>query len=467
MKFTGFLHLQKCLYPIEYHIMSRKLTTEQFVKNAIGVHGHKYCYSKSKYCNSRTKLTITCNEHGDFQQTPGNHCQGVGCPKCHGTPKSTTSEFIEKSRKIHGDKFIYDKVDYTHAHNKITITCHKHGDFQQTPNNHLNGAGCMKCCHELVSERFCSNTADFIEKAREAHADLYDYHKTDYSRSRSVVIIVCKKHGEFTQNPHDHLRGNGCWKCGLDTSAKKRSVTLEEFITKSTKKHRNKYDYSRITNIDNTQTKVEIICQKHGVFEQLVKTHLRGNGCKKCAGTETYTTPEYIKKAKKVHGEKYNYTKTNYEKQNKKLIITCRKHGDFIQLASGHLSGAGCPICRESRAEKKARLYLTSLNIKHKQQHRFSKCRNKRPLPFDFIVFYNNRLHAIECQGRQHYEPVKFSTNMTKEQAQNNFEITQGNDNIKREWCLKHDIPLLEIPYFKSPEPLIAEFMKIGAKCEY
>lgn len=195
--------------------------------------------------------------------------------------------------------------------------------------------------------------------------------------------------------------------------------------------------------------------------------HCKGQGCPRCGGTGTYKTTEYIEKAKKVHGNKYDYTKTNYEKQNKKLTITCRKHGDFIQLASNHLTGAGCPVCKESRAEKRTRLHLASLNIKYKQQHRFSKCRNKYPLPFDFIVFHNNRLHAIECQGRQHYEPVMFSTNTTKEQSQTNYEITQGHDKIKREWCLQHDIPLLEIPYFKSPEPLIVKFLKIGAKCEH
>lgn len=309
--------------------MSRKLTTEEFIKNAINVHGEKYSYSKSEYCNNHTKLIIICKQHGEFQQTPANHCQGVGCPKCYGTPKSTTSEFIDKSRKIHGDKFLYDKVDYTDAHKKVTITCLKHGDFQQKPNNHLNGVGCIKC-----------------------------------------------------------------------------------------------------------------------------------------AGLNPYSTSEFIEKSKSVHGKKYDYFDTKYERFHAKVTITCRKHGAFRQKPSDHLAGCGCPKCNESHMERDVRLYLTSTNIQYKQEHKFSSCKNKRPLPFDFVAFHNKKLHAIECQGIQHYELTFFSKNMTKEQAQRSFEIMQLNDKIKREWCLKHDIPLLEIPYYKSPEPMITEFLKIGASCD-
>ena len=121
----------------------------------------------------------------------------------------------------------------------------------------------------------------FIEEANIKHNFKYDYSKTQYVNKRDKVCIICPIHGEFWQEASSHLKGCGCPKCAKESSQKKQSLTTEEFIEKAKKIHKNKYDYSK-TEYINSRTKVCIICPIHGEFWQIPNDHLRGRGCKKC-----------------------------------------------------------------------------------------------------------------------------------------------------------------------------------------
>ena len=114
------------------------MTTEEFIKKAKEIHGNKYDYSKVEYKNTSTKVCIICPEHGEFWQTPNHHLQGHGCPKCKNEKirKRHTHNitiFIEKARKVHGDKYDYSKAEYINASTKVCIICPEHGEFWQTP----------------------------------------------------------------------------------------------------------------------------------------------------------------------------------------------------------------------------------------------------------------------------------------------------------------------------------------------
>lgn len=124
-----------------------------------------------------------------------------------------TDTFINKSRKVHGDKYDYSKVEYINAHTKVGILCPEHGEFWQTPNKHLSGQGCPKCGAKRRSDSSRFTTKDFIEKARQVHKCKYDYSKVEYKDSNSKVCIICPKHGEFWQVANNHLQGQGCPKC--------------------------------------------------------------------------------------------------------------------------------------------------------------------------------------------------------------------------------------------------------------
>jgi len=122
-----------------------KMNENEFIEKAKLIHGDKYEYSKVYYINNRTKVKIICPIHGVFEQTPYNHLRGDMCSACFGNKRLTTLEFIEKAKLIHGNKYDYSKVEYKNNSTKIKITCPIHGEFEQTPNGHLNKNGCPIC----------------------------------------------------------------------------------------------------------------------------------------------------------------------------------------------------------------------------------------------------------------------------------------------------------------------------------
>ena len=230
--------------------MSKKLTTEDFIKKAREIHGDRYDYSKVKYVNYKTKVEIICPEHGEFYMTPNNHLQKHGCPTCktwivqkhHKKDKNT---FVKECDNIFNNKYNYEYFEYIKSSVKGKVICPEHGEFWITPNNHLRGYGCPVCGG---SKR--SNTNEFVEKSKKIHGDRYDYSKVEYVNNKTKVCIVCPEHGDFWQKPCSHLNGQGCPKC----SGVKR-LTTEEFINKAMEIHGDRYDYSKVEYVNN-HTKV-------------------------------------------------------------------------------------------------------------------------------------------------------------------------------------------------------------------
>ena len=122
-----------------------KLTKQMFIDKSINTHGIKYDYSQVEYSNNRIKVKILCREHGIFEQSPNNHIKGQGCPTCSNRNKVTNTIFIVKANKIHGDKYDYTNINYINSQTNINFLCTEHGIFQQTPQNHLKGNQCYKC----------------------------------------------------------------------------------------------------------------------------------------------------------------------------------------------------------------------------------------------------------------------------------------------------------------------------------
>ena len=337
--------------------MAPRKTTEQFISDAKRVHGDKYDYSKVIYVKNNIKVAITCKEHGVFEQEPGSHLKGNGCSKCSGTYSCSTEEWIEKAKKVHGNTYDYSKVVYNGAFAKVHIICKEHGTFQQTASAHLNGQRCSKC-----AKCYRPTTEDWIEKAREVHSHKYDYSKVEYKTNKIKVTIICNEHGEFTQEPGSHLKGYGCKKCvGCY------NYTTQEWIEKAKEVHGDTYDYSKVE-YKNAFVKVFITCKEHGKFQQVPNTHLQGYGCSKCSRKSSYTTEEWVAKAKEAHRDTYDYSKVEYKTNKVKVCIVCKKHGLFYQTPNSHLNGKnGCPTCSKASFSKIQIEWLNSIssNIKH------------------------------------------------------------------------------------------------------
>jgi len=219
---------------IEKSSQSRRSNVQEFIKKAIAKHGDFYDYGKVKYVNVYTPVIITCEKHGDFEKIPHDHLNGGGCRKCRyekssQLQRSNNQEFIQKAIDTHGDKYDYSKVEYLNCDKNVIIVCKYHGDFCQTPYNHLKGSGCNDCSIKKNSQSRRSNTQEFIKKAIAKHGELYDYGKVKYGKNNEEpVIIVCKDHGEFKTRPYAHLGGTGCPKCNESKGENKISKILEQ-----------------------------------------------------------------------------------------------------------------------------------------------------------------------------------------------------------------------------------------------
>lgn len=294
-------------------------------------------------------------------------------------------------------------------------------------------------------------TQEFIAKAELIHKDKYDYSLVDYVNAKTKVKIICPEHGVFKQLSNSHLAGHGCRVCSIIHVSNSIRSTKAEFIKQALVVHGDKYKYN-LVHYENNKVKVKIICPEHGVYLQSPGNHLLGSGCTICNtsyGQRKLSTADFIDKAKKVHGNRYDYNFAEYKKTNIRVVLVCAKHGIFKQTPEHHLRGQGCPKCGmlQSVGVQQIEYYLTKNNLQFKQEYRIEGCKDKLALPFDFALLQNQKLLGlIEFDGAQHYQPVKFYGGFKT------LRYTQLHDLMKTLYCEANDIPLLRIPYWRQHE---------------
>lgn len=264
-----------------------------------------------------------------------------------------------------------------------------------------------------------------------------------YINSDTKVHCKCKVDGyEWDAIPYDIKNGSGCPKC-----AKCIKKTTKQFAT----------ELSNITNYvsvigEYTGNKNKILCRCNlcgKPFESLPINLLRGHIHKECAikirnkrmqksNDDFVSDIANILPDIKVIGI--------YNGRQSRIKVKCTKCGHiWTPLASNLLHGYGCPICVSSKGEKHIRNFLDIHNIDYKEQYRINECRNKKPLPFDFAIFHNNKLFClIEYDGAQHFQ----EWHSVKDSKEELNEI-KHRDSIKTKYCKCNNIKLLRIPYWK------------------
>ena len=352
--------------------------------------------------------------------------------------------FIKKAQEVHQNedgspKYDYSKVDYVNDSTKVCIVCPKHGEFWMTPTSHKRGYNCPKCANENRGNFKRFTLDEFIQKAQEIHKNedgspKYDYSKVVYENANTKVKIICPKHGEFEMSPLGHLYGGqGCPKCAG------RNLTTEDIIQMFREVHEDEYDYRNVI-YTKMHEKVRIICPKHGEFQQTPSKHLRGQGCPKCASekrAEQKKIPieEFIRRAKLIHGDRYDYPKVHYNSIIDKVCIICPIHGEFWQRAYDHLHNHGCAKCCQSHLENEMELFLKNNNIDFIQQANKSKFEWLGSLSLDFYLPKYNI--AIECQGGQHFQPIAHFG------GEKEFEIIRERDIRKYNLCNEKGIKII------------------------
>lgn len=333
----------------------------------------------------------------------------------------TREEFLEKARDKHGYKYEYPNLSEKVLSSDSIDILYKGVLYKQKVVKHILLGRCPEKNTPIKT------TEQFIKEAKEIWGDKYDYSLTNYKGATKSLKVIFDGI-IFEQIASSHLRG----------MAPELNMNRDWFIKRAKDKWGDKYDYSLVEYKD-CKKKVKIIYKKTGeIFEQTPHLHLH-RAPENIRLAIRKTTEQFIKEANIIHDFRFSYEKTNYIKNQIKVIINCPIHGDFEQRPLSHLQGNGCPNCSESKGEKIIAKYLDKNNISYYRQHKFDDCKNIFQLPFDFYI--PKYRTCIEFDGKQHYEPADFFGGIEA------FEKLKKNDRIKDDYCEDNFINIIRIRY--------------------
>lgn len=281
------------------------MTTEEFITKARAIHGDKYDYSKVEYVNANSKVCISCPEHGEFWQRAFNHIAGIGCPKC-ARERNKLSLTIWTYEKCFKEAKRYTKTSDFMLYSKSAYSAAtKHGWLKNFDwlKHKINNTKEKKKREQYTTEKI-------IDRIKAIYGETYDYSYVNYKTMKTPVTLYCKcldkrgiEHGLFQMRPDNIFSlGQGCPKCGIDKRNNSQRLSPEEFIQRAKKLHGEKYDYSKIKYL-NYSTKVEILCSAHGSFWQTPLNHLSGKGCPFCSGNYK----KWTRVTCRLEALKYNY----------------------------------------------------------------------------------------------------------------------------------------------------------------
>lgn len=298
-------------------------------------------------------------------------------------------------------------------------------------------------CPKCGKRNTYDTTEEWVEKANEIHNNKYDYSKTVYTKSKDKVTVICHEIDEDGVE-HGEFSVRACnhiYGIGCPKCGHRYQYNTEEFIKKARKIHGDKYDYSE-AEYSTQHTPLTIICPTHGRFRQLPSVHIfQHAGCPKCNGGVVFTKEDFIEKAREIHGDRYDYGNVEYKNAREPVEIICKTHGSFYQTPDVHLRGNGCPKCRSSRLESMIIKLFKKENINYIYEYKLDKGISQR-CDF-FLPDYNV---VIECQGEQHFIPTSFNQNAQDDNTKlKSFERTRLSDSTKYNECINRG---MKVVYF-------------------
>lgn len=423
----------------------RKYTKKTLIIEIENIYG-KGIYDTSKMEEPKSvddKVTLICNKdgHGEFQKKPYDLINRKrGCPKCTKRPRIDTGYFIALAKDIHKD----DKGNPIYLYNKVKYI-NQTKKVIITCREHSDFE-CLPSNH-TNKKRGCPHCKggiklewkDILKRLEKIHGDKYDYSKFVYKNFQTPSTIICKEdgHGTFEQNLNNHLNsGKGCRKCATIINSDRQRFSVEDFIKKAKEVHGDKFDYSQFE-YTNNHTASTIICPHHGKFQQMPHIHLGGAGCYKCAGITYRGKEEAIKRANEIHNNNYTYDNFVFINSGTPSWITCKIHGDFECHMGNHINNKrGCPHCYNKTEGILGVILKNNFSYKIINNRGFDWCKKKNKLRYDFIIEDLNII--IELDGRQHFEKVNIFKNSDPEDQ-------LKNDIFKNECAMKNGYTMIRV----------------------
>jgi|GEM_PF-378067 len=446
------------------------LLKKEILEKSTKKYKNKFKYDDIHIDSIKEEIDIICNIHGKIRMSAQKHLNSnTGCSFCEKKYFQQKKQdknflnFIEKTKKINKTNFLYKRENFKSFNELMIISCTKHQrNFHITPYNHLRAK--YGGCEECGHSKNTPNLTikEFKEKANDIHNLKYDYSLVKFDSKEDMIQIKCPIHGLFTQKVKYHLRGSGCKYCGYTENKRKQTKSTKQFIDEIKKIHGNRYNYSKVK-YEGANKEIIVTCTIHGDFSQIASKHLNGAGCSKCNGGMTYNKEFFIEKANEVHVNKYDYSKVTYTKGTEEVIIICPVHGQFKQKPEYHLSGNGCHKCRSSKAERKIIKKLKSYKIKF--DHTYTINIENRNLYCD--IFLKEYKLIIEYDGPQHFIPVPFSGKKDPNKTIENFYNTVERDNLKNKFAETNKYKIIRIPYWIYEVSIIKDLFENDKINEY
>ena len=309
----------------------------------------------------------------------------------------SVEEFISKAKQVHGSKYDYSKVEYINNKTKVCIICPIHGEFTQTPHNHISQKqGCPVCGKEYVTTWQKYKYDDFIQHSKEKFGDKYSfpYIDTEYENNHSKITIMCNECGEiFTKHAGDHLQSKigGCRYCLKHSKIKQYSYIDLKTIT-----DKNDIELSQFNGLLTNKDSVECVCKKHGKYRTLVSTILDSRGfCKKCNSKPIEWGIIEKRILSKYNNELEIIGHSNYDNIMSKITLKCKKCGYvFDRIVTNLLStnfNDVCPKCSNDKISKER----TKTN-----EHFINECMQLYGNLYDYsetIYIASNKKVKIKC----------------------------------------------------------------------
>ena len=438
----NFLKGRKCPNP-SCRFAGVKKTNEEFLKEVYDAVGVEYTFI-DEYVNSMRKLRAIHENCGNIYEVSPNTflSKGARCPTCQKRKLKTTEEFKYEVFNIVGGEYTV-VGEYINSATHVDVlhnACGRVNDV--TPNRFLRGTRCPYCLPNSLK-----TTSEFLEIVHSLVGDEYEFYG-EYINSQTRMDVLHKVCGhKYKVIPNNFTRGTRCPRCDG------RFKTEDDFKNDLHTIINDSHEY--LGGFVNYITHVNVRHKKCGFEYKTTPSNLfngRGHGCRKCgqkATTEALkrSDEDFVKEVKKLVGVKYTFLE-KYDVGGKKIRAIHNECGHIYNVEPrAFLEGNRCPKCRSSKGEVRIMDFLDSVGVGYIHQYRDVNCKNIRVLPFDFLVNHHDRKLIIEFDGEQHFKPVQIGR-MSKEDAIKNYESQVLRDNIKNDFCIENDIPMLRIPYW-------------------
>ena len=359
--------------------------------------------------------------------------------------QKTHEEFVKQVYELVGDEYtVLSK--YEKSALKIRVkhnTCREEYDI--TPNNFLGGNRCKKCGHKEISERYTKTDKEFIDNVRKLVGDEYIFLEKYVTSSEKIKVRHNTCGYEYKVAPSSFNFGHRCKKCGDKNGTKKRTKTNDDFLKEVYELVGDEYIFLEKYKNNGTSILVEHkVCGHRWKVQPSNFVSGAKTRCPECFGNERKTIEQFKGEVSSVLGVDYEVT-GEYVNSNTKIGMLHKSCGNRYEMLPLNVTrGQRCPMCKASNGERVIAEFLNSAGVQYEREVRFSACRDKRSLPFDFGVKDEKGDYCllIEFDGEHHFSPINHFG------GDGYYEAVMRNDNMKNDFCISSGFKLLRIPYW-------------------